>query len=244
MRTIGKTDKGKVRRTNQDCFSVIELANGLTAVVLCDGMGGAKGGNVASDTAVTIISEHIKRFAHDNMRSQSIKSLLESAIMAANATIFDRAENDDNLSGMGTTVVAAIFCDNVAYIAHAGDSRAYIIKNKEKLEQITTDHSIVQHLYEIGQISKEEALNHPTRNVITRAVGVQESIKTDHDEIDYGDDDIFLFCSDGLTNYVSDEDILSTVRDNDFYSCADILVEKALDGGGGDNVTVVLASEG
>ena len=143
---------------------------------------------------------------------------------------------------MGTTVVAAIFSDNVAHIVHAGDSRAYIIRGEE-IEQITSDHSIVQHLYELGQITKEEALTHPKRNVITRAVGTQETIRTDYNEIDYEDDDVILLCSDGLTNYVTEEQIVDIIRNNPLAECTELLVNAANESGGGDNITVVLAGK-
>ena len=209
-------------------------------MVLCDGMGGAQAGNVASDQAVSIISNHISRFARVDMRSQSIKALLESSAMAANAQIYDQSQTHLELSGMGTTVVSAIFLNGVAHIIHAGDSRAYILKNGV-LEQITTDHSIVQHLYETGQITKEEALNHPTRNVITRAVGTQDTLKVDYNMVDYADGDMFLICSDGLTNFVSEEQIQEIIQENDFFDAAKKLVDKANENGGGDNITVVLA---
>lgn len=242
MNIIGKTDIGKVRRTNQDCFGALDLSNGMYAAVLCDGMGGAKAGNVASDTAVTVISDCIRKNIRRNMRSKSIKSLLESSVVAANAIIFNHANSDEDYYGMGTTVVAAIFSDNVAHIVHAGDSRAYIIRGEE-IEQITSDHSIVQHLYELGQITKEEALTHPKRNVITRAVGTQETIRTDYNEIDYEDDDVILLCSDGLTNYVTEEQIVDIIRNNPLAECTELLVNAANESGGGDNITVVLAGK-
>ena len=223
MNIIGKTDIGKVRRTNQDCFGALDLSNNMYAAVLCDGMGGAKAGNVASDTAVTVISDCIRKNIRRNMRSKSIKSLLESSVVAANAIIFNHANSDEDYYGMGTTVVAAIFSDNVAHIIHAGDSRAYIIKDNE-IEQITSDHSIVQHLYELGQITKEEALTHPKRNVITRAVGTQETIRTDYNEIDYEDDDVIVVNkSNGMVVHPAAGNYTGTLVNALLYHCKDSL---------------------
>lgn len=242
MRIVAKTDKGNVRDSNQDAYAVGEFSDEVVWSVVCDGMGGAAGGNIASALAVKVISDKINASYRDQMRDSSIKNMLDSALTAANIEVFDFAEAQPELRGMGTTVVCAIVRDNQAYIAHAGDSRAYVINNGS-IRQITTDHSMVQDLLLRGKITPEEAEHHPNKNIITRAVGVDKGIEIDFEQIDLDDEDTLLLCTDGLSNYVSNEEMLELMSDGKHYAFADRLVKKANDNGGGDNITVVVISK-
>ena len=242
MRIVAKTDKGHVRDSNQDAYAVGEFSDEVVWAVVCDGMGGAAGGNIASALAVKVISDKINVSYREQMRDSSIKNMLDSALNAASVEVFDMAESKQELKGMGTTVVCAIVKDGQAYIAHAGYSRAYILKNGE-ISQITTDHSMVQDLLDRGKITSEQALNHPNKNIITRAVGVDENIEIDFDQIDLDDDTTLLLCTDGLSNYVSNEEILELTSDGKHYAFADRLVNKANENGGGDNITAVVISK-
>lgn len=241
MRIVSKTDTGRVRRSNQDSYLTGEISGSVAWAVVCDGMGGANGGNVASAMAVKTISEHINSAYRDGMSSNSIRYLLMSAVSAANADVFDAAQNNDTLFGMGTTVVAVIIVNGIAHIAHAGDSRAYLI-NESGMEQITRDHSVVQSMIENGEITEEQAKHHPNRNVITRALGVNERIDADYNEISLTDGDAILICTDGLTNYVENDHILKIIKNHNFYEYPEKLIETANNNGGGDNITVVMMS--
>ena len=238
MKIVAKTDKGIVRDSNQDAYAVGELPGEVAWAVVCDGMGGAAGGNIASALAVKVISDKITSCFNEKMREASIKNLLDSAITAANIEVYDMAYSRPELTGMGTTVVCAILREGEAFIAHAGDSRAYIA-GKDSVTQITTDHSYVQDLVAKGKITASEAEHHPNKNYITRAVGIDKRIEIDFDQIDLSDDDILILCSDGLSNYVSADEIHEEISDGQYYAFADRLVKKANQNGGGDNITVV-----
>ena len=242
MRIVAKTEKGNVRDSNQDAYAVGEFSDEVVWSVVCDGMGGAAGGNIASALAVKVISDKINASYRNQMRDSSIKNMLDSALTAANIEVFDFAEAQPDLRGMGTTVVCAIVRDNQAYIVHAGDSRAYVINNGN-IRQITTDHSMVQDLLLRGKITPEEAEHHPNKNIITRAVGVNKAIEIDFEQIDLEDDDTLLICTDGLSNYVSNDEMLELMSDGKHYAFADRLVKKANENGGGDNITVVVISK-
>lgn len=242
MRIVAKTDKGNVRDSNQDAYAVGEFSDEVVWSVVCDGMGGAAGGNIASALAVKVISDKINASYREQMRDSSIRNMLDSALSAANIEVFDFAEAQPDLRGMGTTVVCAIVRNNQAYIAHAGDSRAYVINNGS-IHQITTDHSMVQDLLSMGKITAEQAENHPNKNIITRAVGVDKGIEIDFEQIDLDDDDTLLICTDGLSNYVSNDEMLELMSDGKHYAFADRLVKKANENGGGDNITVVVISK-
>ena len=219
MKIVAKTDKGRVRESNQDAYAVGEFPDEVAWAVVCDGMGGVSGGNIASALAVKVISDKINASYRQNMRDSSIKNMLDSALVAANIEVYDMADTKPELHGMGTTVVCAVVRDGYAFIAHAGDSRAYIFDG-ENLTQVTTDHSVVQNLIDKGEITKEQAQYHPNKNLITRAIGVDKNI-------------------DGLTNYVTDDELIDEVSDGRYYAFADRLVKKANNNGGGDNITVV-----
>lgn len=238
MKIVAKTDKGRVRESNQDAYAVGEFPDEVAWAVVCDGMGGAAGGNIASALAVKVISDKINAAYRENMKPASIKNMLDSALVAANIEVYDMAYAKPELNGMGTTVVCVIVKDGVAYIAHAGDSRAYVFKG-DRIVQVTTDHSFVQDLVDRGKITKEEAEHHPNKNLITRAIGVDKNIKIDFDEVDLDDDEVLIICTDGLSNYVSENEIISEVSDGRYYAFADRLVKKANNNGGGDNITVV-----
>lgn len=237
MKIAAKSDIGKVRESNQDAYATGEMPNGVAWAVVCDGMGGAAGGNVASETAVKIISEQITSAYRASMRSKSIKNLLVSAISAANISVFDLAQANAKLAGMGTTVVCALVTDGVAYIAHAGDSRAYLLHTE--LLQLTRDHSVVQEMVDTGRITPEDAKSHPSKNIITRALGVLPEIRVDFCEQTMENADVLLLCTDGLTNFVENAEILQLARNSADKNLPELLVEKALENGGGDNVTAV-----
>ncbi|MDE6658546.1 MAG: Stp1/IreP family PP2C-type Ser/Thr phosphatase [Eubacterium sp.] len=237
MKIVAKTDKGIVRSSNQDAYAVGEFPDEVAWAVVCDGMGGHAGGNIASALAVKVISDKINASYRENMRDSSIRNMLDSALTAANMEVYDMAEADPELRGMGTTVVCAIVKNGYAFIAHAGDSRAYIYDGE--LRQITTDHSYVQTLVDIGKITQEEAEHHPNKNKITRAIGAEKIIDIDFDEVELNDEDVLILCTDGLSNYVSSDEMINEVQDGKYYAFADRLVKKANHNGGGDNVTVV-----
>ncbi len=242
MKIVARTDIGLVRDNNQDAYSACELDGGVVLAIVCDGMGGAAEGALASSEAVKAIKERIFERFYVGMTDLSVKSLLISAIEYANKQIFDLSQTDEKYEGMGTTVVAAIVSDSFVYIAHAGDSRAYLV-SKETVFQLTTDHSVVQRMVENGEITPEEAADHPSKHIITRALGVDSEIKVDFCQEPIDDEDIILLCSDGLTNYIKKSDILSVTGDGCYYKFADRLVNLANQNGGGDNITVVAVSQ-
>lgn len=238
MKIVAKSDIGLVRKQNQDAYVVGELPDNTCWAVVCDGMGGAAGGHVASKTAVEFAGEIITKCYKADMSANSIKNLMTSAVEGANVKIFDMSKQDDSLTGMGTTFIAVIIADNVVYIAHAGDSRTYLYSDKE-LTQLTKDHSIVQAMVENGNITQEEANNHPQKHVITRALGVEESIDFDYLEQSVNKDDVLILCTDGLTNFVGTEEMLGILSKSEAGDLADDLVDCANRNGGGDNITVV-----
>ena len=237
MKIYSKIDKGIVRNSNQDAYFAGEISQEITFAVVCDGMGGAKAGNVASTTAVKSISEYIANSYRKNMSLDDITKMLRNAIISANIEVYDMAAQNEQLQGMGTTVVAAVVRGGNAVVANVGDSRVYLVD--DNITQLTTDHSIVQTLIESGKITAEDAKVHPRKNVITRALGAESDVAVDIAEYNLSENNTLLLCTDGLTNFVSEEDILKTFKENDISVVSEKLVELANQGGGGDNITAV-----
>lgn len=237
-----KSDVGVVRTNNEDYYLVGEFPDGAVWAVVCDGMGGTTGGNIASESAAKMIADKFGRSYHMGMNDNSIRNLILTSIEAANITVFSKSLHDSSLSGMGTTIVVAIIRDNTIYFASVGDSRLYVL-NGQTIKQMTTDHSIVQMMVESGEITPLEAKDHPQKNVITRAIGVGDRVRIDYFQEDVSSDDIILLCTDGLSNFVDDSKILELCNNDNKYSFADILVEEANKNGGGDNITVVTITD-
>jgi PPM family protein phosphatase len=227
--SAGRTDAGRVRRRNEDAFV---LDPPLFAVA--DGMGGAQAGEVASRLAVAALREYHEA---DQMEP---RERVQALIKEANRRIYERALEDAQASGMGTTITAALLTGGRLIIGHVGDSRAYRIRDGT-LEQLTEDHSLVADLMRSGRLTQEEADAHPQRSVITRALGTDADVDVDMLVVEAAPGDLFLLCSDGLTSMVGDEDILRTIETSDGLERASReLVRAANSGGGEDNVTVVL----
>lgn len=239
MRTVGKTDPGRVRKTNQDDYACGTLPDGGAWAVVCDGMGGANGGSVASSVAVKIIAGHIQAGYDGHTDIASVKRLLFAAIGEANTEVFRQSQSDPSLSGMGTTVIACIAAAGCAYVAHAGDSRAYLVTGGRAV-QLTRDHSIVQEMLDSGKLTPEEARNHPQKNIITRALGVEETLEIDFCETTFPESATLLICTDGLTNLVEESICARVLQQPAEGDPAGRLVELANENGGTDNITVVL----
>ena len=230
-----------MRTDNQDAYFAGKITDDSVFAVVCDGMGGANAGNVASELAVRHISEYVIRSYRDGMDMTDTEKTLKNAIVSANISLYDMAVNNAELTGMGTTAVAAFVKDGTAVIAHVGDSRIYLVNGE--IKQLTRDHSVVQSLIESGKITPEDAKVHPRKNVITRALGAEENVAVDSDCLNLSNGDTLLLCSDGLTNFLDDKDILKVFQNNDISAVAERLVEEANENGGGDNITVVTVTK-
>lgn len=241
MRVYGTTDVGMVRSNNQDAYKNTVLDDGTVLSIICDGMGGAKAGNIASNMATEIITDYVVKSYNAQMSAMSIENLLKNAILSANLEIFKAACKDEAYKGMGTTVVAALVKDNTAFVSHVGDSRAYVIES-DGMRQITRDHSVIQDLIESGHITPDEAKNHPEKNVITRAVGTRENVIVDFLEENIGDG-VLLLCTDGITNTLAEETIETLVRENEYELVPQKIIEEANANFSNDNVTVTLVSQ-
>ena len=239
MRTYGRTDIGRVRPSNQDAFICGRLSETALFSVVCDGMGGANGGNVASAIAARVVAERLVENYRAGMETESIHNILESAVAAANAEIYDTALSDPALHGMGTTVVATVVSGDQVCIAHVGDSRAYrLIRPQRTIEQITTDHSVVQEMVQSGKLTQAEAKNHPRKHIITRAVGVEYTVECDFIEFPFPEDGMLIICTDGLTNMVDADEIKIIAFSSGNDEIADRLIAAANMSGGSDNITV------
>lgn len=240
MIIAGKTDTGRVRKTNQDEFATGELPSGAAFALVCDGMGGANGGNVASSVAAQAISKGIQEGYSPALDVKGREKLLGDVIGRANSAVYGMSRKDAALSGMGTTVVVCIASENGLVVAHAGDSRAYLLTKDGALRRLTRDHSVVQAMIENGKLTEAEANSHPQKNIITRALGVEETLELDFAAADFEPGAAVLLCSDGLTNHVPEEAISQTAADSSPSECVERLVDTANENGGSDNITVVV----
>lgn len=228
-----RTDVGKVRANNQDAPIVSEK---LRLYGVADGMGGHKGGEVASTSARDDLLRELEG------KTPSVAAL-SGAIEEVNRQIYHQQEHDDALTGMGTTLSVLWMSDNFVYIGHVGDSRVYLLRDCE-FKQMTLDHSLVEQLVREGVLTEEEAQNHPMRNIITRAIGTDESVEVDVVVEERRKGDLWLACSDGLHGLVDDRQMRDALRQYAPEKAADVLLKAALDAGGRDNVTLVIVHDG
>lgn len=239
MDIYGKTDIGQLRESNQDAMQCGMLSERAGFAVVCDGMGGTNGGNIASDITVQIVTQRIQSQYRDGMSQASAFNLLESAVDAANVDVFDRAVAEPELNGMGTTLVAVIVDNGQVTVAHVGDSRLYRLRGNT-CEQMTTDHSIVQEMVDKGQLTTEQARTHPRKHFITRAIGVEETVRCDFDTFTLQADERLLLCTDGLSNMLSDATMGEISAKTLLRQLPDALIEAANTAGGEDNITAVV----
>ena len=234
----GRTDIGKVRKENQDKFDCFETG-GAVCLVVCDGMGGAKGGKVASDVCVKTVRKVLTDLLTEDMTEQDVVRAVKTATETANKTILALSENDESLSGMGTTLALVIIRDNRFFYTHLGDSRIYAIDDAAAV-RLTKDHSFVQEMVDLGKLTPEEAENHPQKNIITNAVGIHEEVEQTV-KADFLNGRKLLLCSDGLSNMLSDLEIFDIVfRYKVTEDCVSALVSNAINKGGTDNITAVI----
>lgn len=237
MRIAGRSDIGLVRSTNQDNYLITENKGSDTLALVCDGIGGAKAGDIASLLVIKYIGEAFSTTEHFTS-SNSAKLWLEKIIHQANDEVFSKTLENIDYEGMGTTLVGALVMDDEIILANVGDSRAYVLLNNDLL-QITTDHSLVNDLLKSGQISFDEVEEHPQRNILTNALGVGSSVKVDTFKISNGDK--LLLCSDGLSGYVNKSIIYKILNSEDaIEKILRELIKEANNAGGYDNVTAIV----
>ncbi len=240
MEAWGLTDVGNVREQNQDAFRILTLPNNALAALVCDGMGGARAGNIASRLACEVFSGEIERSFSPDMTLDELERMLRSAATLANISVYEHAQISPDYEGMGTTLVAALVCERGTLVLNIGDSRAYLI-NGDGVRCITTDHSVVELMVRRGELTPEQAKTHPSKNLITRAVGTGTQVLADVFRVEAGKNDNILLCSDGLSNLLADQEILFEVAHGaNKADCCQRLLEIAKERGAPDNVTSVL----
>ncbi len=235
MKVFSATDIGRKRQMNQDFLFVSEepVGNLPNLFVVADGMGGHNAGDFASRYGVSVLVENVKKDKNFN----PVK-IIRAGIEAANREVMEQARRDPSMAGMGTTMVAATIVGGYAYIANVGDSRLYLIS--DQISQITQDHSLVAEMVRLGELTPEEARNHPDKNIITRAIGTGEEVRIDFFDMKLEEGAMLLMCSDGLTNMVDDEAICDIVKNVENPGKAQALVDQANANGGKDNIAVIL----
>ncbi len=239
MKVYTRTDIGRTRSMNQDSFLVSENENGLNLYMLADGMGGYKGGEIASKVAITAVYKYItEKFDEIPKNRESILELIEKSIEFANSAIYEESEEDEELQNMGTTLDVLLIYKNKIYIGHIGDSRIYRIR-KNVMKRVTTDHSYVEKLIQDGEITRDEAYTHPKKNLLIKALGTDEKVEPDIIYTVLNKNDILVMCSDGLTNMLKEEQILNIIKENGENS-SEVLIDEANNAGGLDNITVVI----
>ncbi|MDF7672424.1 Stp1/IreP family PP2C-type Ser/Thr phosphatase [Lactobacillus sp. ESL0701] len=239
IKTAYASSIGRIRKSNQDFVRVFQNKSGATMAIVCDGMGGHQGGDVASTMAVSHLGHNFS--ITDFTDCESARKWLKVQLNSENETILKTADRFPDLNGMGTTIVLAVVFAEEALIAHLGDSRAYSY-TEGKFSQLVEDHSLVNELVKMGQITKQQAKHHPQKNIITQALGVSSTIEPEFKQIELHDDDVILLCTDGLTNSLSDpqiQQILATKELSLKERCRK-LINEANRLGGGDNITVCL----
>ena len=240
MQYWGLTDPGCTRTQNQDSYQIEALDKSTLLCVVCDGMGGARSGNVASSLAVDVFTQEVKRSWKPDMDAERLDQMLYSAVKLANFTVYDQAQQFEDFAGMGTTLVALLVQGKKATVVNVGDSRAYHV-NQEGIRQLTVDHSLVQMMIARGELSPEKAKSYPGKNLITRAIGTEPVVNCDifHRKVERGD--CLLLCTDGLSNIIDDQEILFEVAYGlEKQQCCQRLLEIAQKRGAPDNVTSVL----
>ena len=238
MKLAALTDIGSCRQENQDNYCGQQLPDGSGWGIVCDGMGGANGGRVAAKIATDTMLQYFARQLH-TLRHGEEKQFIMHGFDITNRAVYDKATSDPDMLGMGTTGVCVYLCGPMAHIVHAGDSRAYLWRGGV-IRQLTRDHSMVQQLVDSGQITREQAATHPQKNLITRALGVSANIVPEYNRCEVQPGDVLLLCTDGLTNMVPDEEIALILQETACFDAPRILIERAIQGGGQDNITVVL----
>ena len=240
MQYWGLSDPGCVRSQNQDTFLMESLNKNSLLCVICDGMGGAKSGNVASQLAADVFTQEVKRSFKADMDQEALDRMLQSAVKLANFTVYDQARQFEEFSGMGTTLVAVLVNGKNATFVNVGDSRGYHI-DRDGVTQITVDHSLVQMMVDRKELTPEQAKTYPGKNLITRAIGTEPQLSCDifHKKLERGD--CLLLCSDGLSNLIDEQEILfEVVHGVDKGKCCQRLLDIVKKRGAPDNVTSVL----
>lgn len=244
MMVLAKTDIGKAREINQDCYYISDENDRLKLYIIADGMGGYSGGEVASNLAVLTIAKYLEdKIKNENMEEDKIVKILKDSFEVAHSVIYEKAQKEKDLEEMGTTLDVCLIYNNKVYIVHIGDSRVYKINintDKYGIEQITVDHSYVQNLLKEGSITKEEAYNHPRKNMLMKALGgTEQAEEPDIIIMNLEECDILVMCTDGLTNMLRDNEILEIIT-KDVNIANRNLIQAANDKGGLDNITVIL----
>ena len=239
METFAKSDIGKARDMNQDYYYIPSPRNEIQIFILADGMGGYKGGEIASCLATKTALSYIKsNFEKAIKEKEEILKLIKSSMEYANMVVYEKSKEDRELEGMGTTLEVCLIYNNKIYIGHVGDSRVYRIR-KEFMRKLTRDHSYVEKLVKDGTITREEAMHHPKKNMLTKALGCTAFVDPDVTVKGFMKDDIILMCSDGLTNMVEEQEIYKIIKENRM-TAVDKLIERANENGGYDNVTAIV----
>lgn len=234
MNVICKTDKGMKRELNEDYVLTLKGSN-YQLLIIADGMGGHNAGEIASKLASMTVRDYV---FNEYGNTKDKEELLRMAILSANDAVYSKAQENKNLTGMGTTLTSVLLTGVNVYFGHVGDSRAYII-NDTGIRKITQDHSLVQELIDNGSITEGEAINHPQRNLITRAVGTEKTVNVDTGCEAIGKDDSILLCSDGLTNYITNDEIFEIVKQKK-ADAVEELINTANKRGGSDNISIIL----